>query len=79
MPQLHSQMLQGRSMPTEFCVGFLSSTAFTLLSFSVPRCVWLFVCMVGQLFFVVEYLATQTGGATVNNIFEVRFTYTKID
>ena len=29
--------------------------------------------------FVVEYLATQTGGATVNNIFEVRFTYTKID
>ena len=29
------------------------------------------VCMVGQLFFVVEYLATQTGGATVNNIFEV--------
>ena len=29
--------------------------------------------------FLVEYLATQTGGATVNNIFEVRFTYTKID
>ena len=29
--------------------------------------------------FVVEYLATQTGGATVNNIFEVRFTDTKID
>ena len=29
--------------------------------------------------FVVEYLATQTGGATVNNIFEVRFTYTKFD
>ena len=29
--------------------------------------------------FVVEYLATQTGGATVNNIFEVRFTCTKID
>ena len=28
--------------------------------------------------FVVEYLATQTGGATVNNIFEVRFTDTKI-
>ena len=26
--------------------------------------------------FVVEYLATQTGGATVNNIFEVRFIYT---
>ena len=29
--------------------------------------------------FLVEYLATQTGGANVNNIFEVRFTYTKID
>ena len=28
---------------------------------------------------LVEYLATQTGGATVNNIFEVRFAYTKID
>ena len=28
-------------------------------------------CLFGQLFFVVEYLATQTGGATVNNIFEV--------
>ena len=27
--------------------------------------------LVGQLFFVVEYLATQTGGATVNNIFGV--------
>ena len=27
----------------------------------------------------VEYLATQTVGATVNNIFEVRFIYTKID
>ena len=26
---------------------------------------------------LVELLATQTGGATVNNIFEVRFTYTK--
>ena len=31
------------------------------------------------MFFLIEYLATQTGGATVNNIFEVRFTYTKID
>ena len=29
--------------------------------------------------FLVQYLATQTGGATVNNSFEVRFTYTKID
>ena len=28
---------------------------------------------------LVELLATQIGGATVNNIFEVRFTYTKID
>ena len=27
---------------------------------------------------LVEYLATQTGGATVNNSFGVRFTYTKI-
>ena len=34
-------------------------------------CVWLVVWLFGQLFFVVEYLATQTGGATVNNIFEV--------
>ena len=50
---------------------FLSSTAFTLLSFSVPRCVCMVVSLFGQLFFVVEYLATQTGGATVNNIFEV--------
>ena len=31
------------------------------------------------LVFVVEYLATQTGDATVNNIFEERFAYTKID
>ena len=29
--------------------------------------------------FVVDLMATQTGGATVNIIFEVRFTYTKID
>ena len=29
--------------------------------------------------FVVELMATQTGGATVNNIFEVRFTDTKIE
>ena len=29
--------------------------------------------------FLVEYLATQTVDATVNNIFEVRFTDTKID
>ena len=28
--------------------------------------------------FLVKYLATQTGGTTVNNICEVRFTYTKI-
>ena len=35
-------------------------------------------CILGTRF-LVEYLATQTGGATVNNIFEVRFTYTKID
>merc|ERR1712030_105329 len=31
------------------------------------------------LVFVAQYLATQTGGATVNNIFEVRFTDTKIE
>ena len=31
------------------------------------------------MFFVVDLMATQTGGATVNIIFEVRFTYTKID
>ena len=51
-----------------------------LLSFSVPCClsVCLRVCLCSGVF-VVEYLATQTGGATVNNIFEVRFTYTKID
>ena len=56
---------------------FLSLTAYTLLSFSklpVPSV----VCVYPSLF-VVEYLATQTGGATVNNIFEVRFTYTKMD
>ena len=29
--------------------------------------------------FVVELMATQTGGATVDNIFEVRFTDTKIE
>ena len=34
-------------------------------------------CILGTRF-LVEYLATQTGGATVNNIFEVRFTYTKM-
>ena len=34
-------------------------------------CVCVYGWLVGQLFFVVEYLATQTGGATVNNIFEV--------
>ena len=28
-------------------------------------CVWLVGWLVGQLFFVVEYLATQTGGITV--------------
>ena len=33
----------------------------------------------GSTVILVEYLATQTGGATVNNSFEVRFTYTKID
>ena len=45
------------------------------------QCTMLFVYLSvrGTLCFVVEYLATQTGGATVNNIFEVRFTYIKID
>jgi len=54
---------------------FLSSTAFTLLSFSVPRCVCMVVCLFGQLFFVVEYLATQTGGATVWSNFSLIFGY----
>ena len=36
------------------------------------------ITCVGPGVFVVEYLATQTVGATVNNIFEVRFTYTKM-
>ena len=59
---------------------FLNSTAFTLLSFNVPCCLSVCVCVcVCSVVFVVEYLATQTGGATVNNIFEVRFTDTKID
>ena len=52
-----------------------SSTIFKLNSvYAVElQCSTLCVygCFFGQLFFVVEYLATQTGGATVNNIFEV--------
>ena len=54
---------------------FLSSTAFTLLSFSVPCCVCVYGWLVGQLFFVVEYLATQTGGATVWSHFSLIFGY----
>ena len=32
-----------------------------------------------MMIFVVELMATQTGSATVSNIFEVRFTDTKIE
>ena len=55
--------------PVESVHEFLSLPAYTLVSFRVPCCVCVCVCvcvwLVGQLFFVVEYLATQTGGATV--------------
>ena len=72
----HGWLLENKNM--YFTWHFLSLTAFRLLSFSRLPFPWSVCGLCVTCVFLVEYLATQTGGATVNNIFEVRFTYTKI-
>ena len=53
--------------------------ALKYLSVTVLTGVTASLCIHNMLSIVVCKLATQTGGVIVNNIFEVTFTYTKID